>query len=34
MNLSLEIITIEDLEYVYYKRWGIETIYNTLTDFH
>ena len=29
-NLPQEIMTIEDLEYIYNKRWGIETNYNTL----
>ena len=29
-NLPENIMTIEDLEYIYYKRWGIETNYNTL----
>ena len=29
-NLPQEIMTIDDLEYIYSKRWGIETNYNTL----
>ena len=29
-NLPQEIMTIDDLEYIYGKRWGIETNYNTL----
>ena len=29
-NLPPEVMTIEDLEYIYHKRWGIETNYNTL----
>ena len=29
-NLPKEIITYEDMEYIYHKRWGIETNYNTL----
>ena len=29
-NLPQSIMTIDDLEYIYCKRWGIETNYNTL----
>ena len=29
-NLPSELMTIDDLEYIYGKRWGIETNYNTL----
>ena len=29
-NLPPELMTIDDLEYIYSKRWGIETNYNTL----
>ena len=29
-NLPQSLMTIDDLEYIYYKRWGIETNYNTL----
>ena len=29
-NLPSEIMTIDDLKYMYSKRWGIETNYNTL----
>lgn len=29
-NLPQNIMTIDDLEYIYCKRWGIETNYNTL----
>ena len=29
-NLPQNIITTDDLEYIYCKRWGIETNYNTL----
>ena len=29
-NLPQEIMTIDNLEYIYGKRWGIETNYNTL----
>ena len=29
-NLPPEVMTIEDLEYIYHKMWVIETNYNTL----
>ena len=29
-NLPKELMTIDDLKYIYGKRWGIETNYNTL----
>ena len=29
-NLPKELMSIDDLEYIYGKRWGIETNYNTL----
>ena len=29
-NLPETLMTINDLEYIYHKRWGIETNYNTL----
>ena len=29
-NLPKELMTIDDLKYIYGKRWGIKTNYNTL----
>ena len=29
-NIPQSLMTTEDIEYIYSKRWGIETNYNTL----